>query len=289
MILKQLKFTISDSEYIHISEMLENMGALAVTLTDAEDQPIYEPDLNTIPVWKKSQITALFSPETQLDLIIKNLNIAIYTIEKIEDKAWERVCMDQFHPVCFGKKLWICPSWHEISEPDAVIVSLDPGLAFGTGSHSTTKLCLEWLALHHNEIKNKIIIDYGCGSGILGIAAAKLGAAQVYAVDIDPQALLATQENAVRNQLSLPTLKPEQLEDIQADIIIANILANPLITLAPTLLSHLKPNGHLVLSGILVQQSDDVQKAYQSMINFDSPMIEDEWVRLSGVKNKVEN
>ena len=189
--------------------------------------------------------------------------------------------MDQFHPMRFGEKLWICPSWHEVNDPNAVIVKLDPGLAFGTGSHATTKLCLTWLATH--DLKNKIIIDYGTGSGILAIAAMKLGAKKVYAIDIDTQALQAVEENAKNNNVPIEICTPDKLtKNIKADIILANILANPLIALAPVFLSHLKQDAQIVLSGILVSQIDEVKHAYEPQIIFDTPVVEEEWGRLSG-------
>jgi ribosomal protein L11 methyltransferase len=277
---KQLRFTTLGSEVNSISELLESEEVLSISLLDAEDQPIYEPDPNTLPIWDKTIVTALFSEDKDLTSLIQTLKLEQYSIEKIEDQAWERACMDQFHPMRFGKKLWICPSWHKIAEPDAVIVMLDPGLAFGTGTHATTKLCLEWLA--SENIKNKTIIDYGSGSGILGIAALKLGASKVYAVDIDLQAREATEENAERNNVSLKAYSPAEFSPLKADILIANILANPLIELAPLFLSYLKLNSQIVLSGILPDQIISVQKAYESLIEFNPPFIEEGWVRLTG-------
>ena len=272
MVFQQVRLIIAASEYESLCEMLENMGVLSITLMDAEDNPIFEPDPGTMPIWEKAVVLALFDDKADL----KN-----YPVEIIEDKAWQRECMDQFHPMRFGEKLWICPSWHEVNEPDAVIVKLDPGLAFGTGSHATTKLCLTWLANH--ELKNKIIIDYGTGSGILAIAAMKLGAKKVYAVDIDTQALQAVEENAAQNNVELNICTPDKLaQNIKADIIIANILANPLIALAPVFLSHLNKTGQIVLSGILVSQIALVKHAYEPAIIFDTPVAEDDWGRLSG-------
>ncbi|HEV2614256.1 MAG TPA: 50S ribosomal protein L11 methyltransferase [Gammaproteobacteria bacterium] len=271
MVFQQIRLAISAAEYESVCETLEHLGALSITLMDAEDNPIFEPEPGMQPLWENAIVLALFDEKADL----KN-----YAVEIIEDKNWERECMDQFHPMRFGEKLWICPSWHKINEPDAIIVDLDPGLAFGTGSHATTKLCLTWLATHN--LQNKILIDYGTGSGILAISAMKLGAKKAYAVDIDTQALQAVEENALNNKVELEISTPEHLSVIQADIIIANILANPLIDLAPLLLSHLKQNGQLVLSGILVSQMDDVKHAYEPAINFDTPVVEDDWVRLSG-------
>jgi ribosomal protein L11 methyltransferase len=268
---QQVRFTIPASEYESLCETLEHLGVLSITLMDAEDNPIFEPEPGTMPIWEKAIVLALFDEHTDLK---------DYPVEIIEDKLWQRECMDQFHPIRFGEKLWICPSWHEVNEPNAVIVKLDPGLAFGTGSHATTKLCLTWLA--NNPLKNKIIIDYGTGSGILALAAMKLGAKKVYAVDIDTQALQAVEENAKENNVEIIICTPDNLPHIQADIIIANILANPLITLAPIFLSHLKKNAEIVLSGILFSHIDAVKHAYEPQIIFDTPVVEEDWVRLSG-------
>ncbi len=276
MTFQQIRLTISASEYEAICETLEKLGALSITLMDAEDNPIFEPEPGTQPIWEKAILLALFDDKADL----KN-----YPVEIIEDKAWERECMDQFHPMRFGEKLWICPSWHEINEPNAVIVKLDPGLAFGTGSHPTTKLCLTWLANH--DLTNKIILDYGTGSGILAIAAKKLGAKKVYAVDIDTQALQAVEENAAHNTVDIIACTPDKLPAIQADIIIANILANPLISLAPKILSYLNASGHLILSGILISQLDEVKNAYSREIHFDMPVVDEDWVRLSGTRSSV--
>lgn len=274
MAFQQIRLTIDATEYDSVCETLEQLGALSITLMDAEDNPIFEPEPGTHPVWQKAILIALFDEHTDL----KN-----YAVEIIEDKAWERECMDQFHPMRFGKHLWICPSWHHVDEPDAIVVKLDPGLAFGTGSHPTTKLCLTWLANH--DLRHKILIDYGTGSGILAIAAMKLGAKAVYAVDIDTQALQAVEENARENHVNIITCTPDTLPAVHADILIANILANPLMTLAPTLLSHLNTSGELVLSGILVSQIDDVKNAYEPVIIFDTPHVDEDWVRLSGTRS----
>lgn len=276
MAFQQIRLTIAASEYEAVCETFEKLGALSITLMDAEDNPIFEPEPGTQPIWEKAILLALFD---------QNAHLENYPVEIIEDKMWQRECMDQFHPMRFGEKLWICPSWHEIDEPNAVIVKLDPGLAFGTGSHPTTKLCLTWLANH--DLNNKILLDYGTGSGILAIAAKKLGAKKVYAVDIDTQALQAVEENAAHNTVEITACTPDKLPAIQADIIVANILANPLIALAPHILSHLNKTGALILSGILISQLDDVKQAYASEIIFDMPVVDEEWVRLSGTRASV--
>ncbi|MCL4141317.1 UNVERIFIED_CONTAM: hypothetical protein GTU68_021013 [Idotea baltica] len=191
--------------------------------------------------------------------------------------------MANFHPMCFGEQLWICPSWHQPPEPNAINILLDPGLAFGTGTHPTTALCLNWL--DQAQVKDKVVIDYGCGSGILAIAAALLGAKKVIAVDIDPQALEATQANAKRNGVDIATYLPTDCPTVTADLVIANILAGPLQSLAPTLVQLSKLNADIVLSGILDSQALDVSNVYQAWFNMQAPTQKGEWVRLNGQRH----
>jgi len=288
---QQLECIISSEQAESLMDYLESVGALAITLLDAKDNPIFEPEPGTTPLWQQCKLIALFEKSFSLDVIqqhLKNQFSVHAEITNLADKAWERECMDQFQPMQFGEKLWICPSWHRVPKTDAIVVDLDPGLAFGTGSHPTTRLCLEWLATH--ELHGKTLIDYGCGSGILAIAAVKLGAHTVYATDIDPQALQATQENAARNQLSskqIHTLYPDQLPALQADVLIANILATPLITLASTFSALIKPRGHIALSGILMDQIDEVRKAYQTSFLLDETKTNEGWGLISGVKQNA--
>lgn len=208
-----------------------------------------------------------------------------HKIEQLEDKDWEREWMDNFHPMQFGKRLWICPSWREIPEPDAVNVMLDPGLAFGTGTHPTTSLCLEWL--EGLDLEGKTVVDFGCGSGILAIAAIKLGAAKVIGIDIDPQAILASKDNATRNgvadqiELYLPQDQPEGLI---ADVVVANILAGPLRELSGIITSLVKPQGQLAMSGVLDTQAEDVASYYAEQFDLDAIVEQQEWCRISGKK-----
>ncbi len=269
-----------------ISEALVTAGAISVTLQDAKDQPLYEPPLDTTPLWKKTQVIGLFEEntncsqlETQLQAILAPL--PPYQIQTLEDQEWSRVWMDDFHPKRFGEKIWICPSWQTPPNPQAVNIILDPGLAFGTGTHPTTALCLEWLDTL-SDLSDQIFIDYGCGSGILAITAAQLGAAHVWAVDNDPQALEATQENAKKNKVEkrVSPILPEQLPNIRADGILANILAKPLITLVETFADHLKPNAPLVLSGILKDQTDEVIAAYQPYFTLTEILEKHDWMRI---------
>jgi ribosomal protein L11 methyltransferase len=209
-----------------------------------------------------------------------------HRIEILEDKDWIREWMDSYQPMRFGMRLWICPSWRTPPEPDAVNLMLDPGLAFGTGTHPTTSLCLQWL--DGLDLNGKTVIDFGCGSGILGIAALLLGAKKVFAIDNDPQALLATRDNAQRNGLGeeqIQALLPEQLPaDISADVVIANILAAPLISLASQLHGKLRKGGDIALSGILAEQADAVAVAYEPVIQWQSQVQQEDWIRLAGNK-----
>jgi len=284
----QLKITLSLQDVEKISEMLEENGALSLTYMDAQDQPIYEPPLNnTSPLWDNVTLLALFDEKKDLHRVIStlSLNESSCIIEKIKDQAWERVCVDQFKPMKFGKHLWIIPSWHidESFPENAIKVILDPGLAFGTGSHPTTKLCLSWLAENQESLAGKFLIDYGCGSGILGISALKLGAKIVIGIDIDSQARLASMQNAQLNSVPFHVLTKTELEldkNDKADMIIANILAGPLVQLIDVFFDLLKVNGKLVISGILQEQCEMLIEQYQSKFKFDSQIVEDGWARI---------
>ena len=206
-------------------------------------------------------------------------------IEALEDKDWTRAWMDDFHPMQFGRRLWICPSWREAPEPSAVNVMLDPGLAFGAGTHPTTALCLRWL--DGLDLDGKTVIDFGCGSGILAIAALKLGAQKVIGIDIDPQAIEASIDNATRNQVAerLETYLPEQApQGLQADVVVANILAGPLLELAPLIAQYVKSGGQLVLSGLLEEQALEVREHYSQWFDVDAPEIDQDWARLTAVR-----
>lgn len=275
-----------------ISAALEEAGAASVTFEDAVDQPILEPLPGETPLWDQLIITGLYPAEEDLTALLLSLElqrsdwgITELKLEQLEDRPWVREWMDNFHPMLFGKRLWVYPSWREVPEQatEAVKILLDPGLAFGTGNHPTTALCLEWLDAE--DLKGKTVLDYGCGSGILAIAAAKLGASTIVATDIDPQALEATQENARRNELaatSIVTCLPEDLPAQQYDVVIANILSGPLISLAPTILSYLKPRGRIALSGILAEQGATVAAAYEFALENTQITAKEEWLRLEG-------
>jgi ribosomal protein L11 methyltransferase len=276
-----------------ISEALVSVGAISVTWQDAENQPLYEPPLNSTPIWKQTQVIGLFEENTnssqlqaQLQAVLAPKSLPPCQIQTLADQDWNRVWMDDFHPMQFGERVWICPSWQKPPNPQAVNIFIDPGLAFGTGTHPTTALCLEWLD-GLSDLSDKTFIDYGCGSGILAITAAKLGAKQVWAVDNDPQALQATEDNAKKNQVDkrIHPVFPEKLPNkIKADGILANILANPLITLANTFAMHLKSPAPLVLSGILKEQADEVIAAYSSHFTITEVLEQDDWIRIVACK-----
>ncbi len=288
----QLRFD-SDAEHSEtLEQALVTVGAVAVTLQDNADQSLLEPGPGEQPIWQHTRVTGLFPADCELKTIRKALSEILGSelprdhSEILEDKDWQREWERHYRPMRFGTRLWICPSWTPPPEPDAVNLLLDPGLAFGTGTHPTTALCLRWL--DGQDLQDKTVVDYGCGSGILAIAALLLGAKQVIAVDHDPQALSSTQDNAKRNKIEpskLSVLSPDQLAgELFADMLIANILAGPLIQLRETLMSLLKPNGHLVLSGLLTTQLTQLQEHYQSQVRFSPYEIEEDWVRLSGCK-----
>lgn len=272
-----------------LSDLLSECGANAITLQDNADTPIYEPELGTTPLWNATDVVALFDAETDPDMIINMLThllapeaVPKYRVEAVEDKDWVREWMDNFHPINFGERLWICPSWHTPPDANAVNIMLDPGLAFGTGTHATTALCLNWL--DQADVKDKYVIDYGCGSGILAIAAALLGAKKVIGVDTDPQALEATQANAERNGVEIDTYLPEDCPDDVCDLLLANILAGPLQSLAPRLSSLCKPGAPIVLSGVLDSQAQDVSDCYQQWFDMTPYTLKEEWTRLVGTK-----
>jgi len=286
----QLIFNSTPDGADQLSDYLSECGASAVTFQDNEDQPIYEPEIGTTPLWSATNVIALFEAETDTDNLIEHLTTLLkpaalpsFKIEAIEEKDWVREWMDNFHPMNFGQQLWICPSWHQPPEPNAINIMLDPGLAFGTGTHPTTALCLNWL--DQADVKGKTVIDYGCGSGILAIAAALLGAKKVIGVDIDPQALEATQANAERNNVEIDTYLPEDCPEITADLVIANILAGPLQQLAPTLEALAKNKAEIILSGILESQAKDVSQAYQAWFDMAAPVQKEEWIRLTGQRH----
>ncbi len=265
-------------------------GAVSVSCRDAGDTPILEPAVGTTPVWPRTVVTGLFVATADLDQVIAQLiempafADATFSQGVLAEQNWELAWTNDYGPMCFGENLWVIPSHCEPPRPQAVNILLDPGLAFGSGTHPTTRLCLQWLAVHTPQ--RALVVDYGCGSGILGIAALKLGARHAWMVDNDPQALRATLANAERNGIrpgDLYPAAPEELPPLAADLLIANILARPLIELADTFAELVRPGGQLVLAGLLAGQADVVTAAYAPRFRFVAPVVgEEAWVLLSG-------
>ncbi|CEG55370.1 50S ribosomal protein L11 methyltransferase [Stutzerimonas kunmingensis] len=287
----QIRLAITPDQAEALEDQLLDLGAVSVTFMDAEDQPIFEPDLNTTPLWSHTHLLALFEADTDPDSLLAHLQplrggeLPEHQVEVIEDQDWERSWMDNFQPMRFGRRLWIVPSWHAAPEPDAVNLLLDPGLAFGTGTHPTTALCLEWLDAQ--PLQDQSLLDFGCGSGILAIAGLLLGAEHAVGTDIDTQALDASRDNAERNGIAAERFAlylPEQLPEKAADVVVANILAGPLVSLAPRITALVKPGGRLALSGILAEQAEEVRAAYSDAFELDPTADKDGWVRISGVR-----
>jgi ribosomal protein L11 methyltransferase len=288
----QLSVTTDEQTAPQLADFFTELGAVSVTYLDAEDQPIYEPALNETKIWANTTVVALYEltsePQRIKDAVFAHFAhnpLKHWQAEILADQDWERAWMAHYQPMKFGDKLWVCPTGQEQQQADTVCMTLDPGLAFGTGTHPTTALCLEWLASH--ELTDKIIIDYGCGSGILAVAAVLLGAKQAYAIDIDPQAITATLANAEKNQVvdKISCYLPEQFPVLQADVVLANILAKPLIKLAATISQLVKPHGQLVLSGILTEQAQTVATAYEAEITIDAVVSQQDWCRIDGTKS----
>lgn len=284
----QLTFYSTKEKAEALADLLSEAGASAVTMQDAADQPLYEPPPGATPLWQLTNVVGLFEEGANEEKIVAALkaqwseDFPEYRSEVLEDQDWERVWMEDFKPMQFGERLWIVPSWHEAPVGDAVNILLDPGLAFGTGTHPTTRLCLEWLDAH--DIQGKTVIDYGCGSGILAIAAALLGAESVIGVDNDPQALVASLDNAQRNGVNIQVYLPKEAPESPVDIMLANILAGPLIDLSPRLAGLVKAGGSIALSGILPEQAEAVSQAYSEWFAMQPPVEHDGWIRLEGIK-----
>ncbi len=271
--------------------LLEGLGALSVTMEDAANEPMLEPAPGETPIWSRTRITGLFPEDCDPEQLCQHIKLKLPTssifgleVVHLADQVWERVWLDDFHPMQFGNRLWIAPDGQTPEQPDAITVQLDPGLAFGTGTHPTTALCLNWL--DQAEIEGKTVIDFGCGSGVLSIAALLLGARTVVAIDHDPQALQATADNAEKNRVleGLTILNAKQPLETLADITIANILAATLIELEPLFATRTKKRGEIILSGILEEQANSVIEAFQENFDIQSPTILDGWVLLHGFR-----
>jgi ribosomal protein L11 methyltransferase len=281
-----------------LSDALMEAGALSVSVEDADEgteaeQPLFgEPGMEPAEAaWERSRVVALAATDADHAAIVKDAAAAIglqtmpaYTLRPVEEQDWVRLTQSQFDPIHIGKNIWVVPSWHDAPDPNGLVLELDPGLAFGTGSHPTTRLCMEWLEAH--ALRGLSVLDYGCGSGILAMVAEKLGAALVFGVDIDPQAIESARYNSERNHCDIAYFLPEEFaagsHQQTFDVVVANILSSPLKLMAPMLSSKVRPGGTLVLSGILVRQADEVAAAYAPFIKLSVWAEHDGWVVLSG-------
>lgn len=286
----QAHLTVEKAQAPLIELLFQQLGAISVTLRDAADQPLLEPAPGQAPLWQQTCVSGLFSNDTDSSDLQRRIDQAMpgdsarsLQLETLQDQLWERAWLTEFQPLCCGRRLWICPAGKRpAAAADAVIVDLDPGLAFGTGTHQTTALCLEWLDA--SDLRGRTLIDFGCGSGILAVAALKLGAELVVAVDHDPQALQATTDNAEKNAVSsrLQICHSSQLPALRADILLANILAGTLVQLEPVLASHTRPGGSILLSGILSEQQRTVSLAYAADFELIASRSRDQWLLLEG-------
>ncbi len=275
-----------------VEEALEDAGALAQTLLSGDDSELLEPGVGEHPLWRIVRMAVLFPGETDPETVKHQLAGVLggdppaWAVEWLEPRPWERAWLDDFHPMAFGRRLWIVPSGHRPPLPDgAVAVHLDPGLAFGTGTHETTALCLEWL--DSQPLAGRVVLDYGSGSGVLSVAAAKLGASRVVAVDNDPQARQATAENAARNGVAerVVVAAPGEDDAVTADFVVANILAGTLVRLAPQLMARCRSGGGMALSGILQGQEQAVMEAFAGAVRWMPPRKRGQWLLLAGRRN----
>lgn len=289
MSFKQISINLSSLDAERLSDIFFDLGALSVSVEDEYEgteleQPIFnEPGMDVEKLWEHTKLVALFAENADIEEIVNSAALDFaksfeYELEIVDDQDWVRLTQSQFEPIKVNDKLYIVPSWHSIPDESALGIVLDPGLAFGTGSHATTFMCLDWLVNHITT--NDEVLDYGCGSGILAITAKKLEAKSVQGVDIDPQAMEASGYNAENNQVNVNFYLPDQFVAKQFDVVVANILSNPLRMLAAALSSYVKTNGKLVLSGILDSQIDEMSEIYQQWFDVKVYKIMDGWVSL---------
>jgi ribosomal protein L11 methyltransferase len=275
-----------------VEESCFEFGALAVSYTDQRDDPILEPAPGEFRLWPHSRLQALFPFDTSPEALVMGLahvlhvDAARLTLETLADRVWEREWLRDFHPMCFGRRLWVAPHHSHVHTTGAVIVRLDPGLAFGTGTHATTAMCLAWLDEHAGA--GHVVIDYGCGSGILAVAATRLGAREAHAFDIDPQALTATRDNAAANEVEarVHVIEDESRLPAGADLLLANILCGPLCELAPRFAALTRPGGRIVLAGLLASQADEVTRAHAPWFDISPFAMRDGWTALTGVRKE---
>ena len=301
----QLNLPTREAEQARYERALEDVGALAISLQDAhldaaDEQAIFEPGVGEIPLWDEMVLTALFPADTDalvllaaLDAFDAELDWSKVRFETVEDQDWERAWLDQFQPMRFGNRTWIVPWNHDLPNdadtPDAAVVRLDPGLAFGSGTHPTTSLCLQWLdtLADAGELQGRAVLDFGCGSGILALAALKLGAGSAVGVDNDPQAIIATADNAARNGETIATYLPQDEPVTQYPIVVANILASALDALAEALARRTAAGGRIAMSGILAGQEDELLERFAPWFDALAVTQEDDWMRIDGVRNST--
>ena len=301
----QLNLPTREAEQARYERALEDVGALAISLQDAhldaaDEQAIFEPGVGEIPLWDEMVLTALFPADTDalvllaaLDAFDAELDWSKVRFETVEVQDWERAWLDQFEPMRFGMRTWIVPWNHDLPNdadtPDAAVVRLDPGLAFGSGTHPTTSLCLQWLdtLADASELQGRAVLDFGCGSGILALAALKLGAGSAVGVDNDPQAITATADNAARNGETIATYLPQDEPVTQYPIVVANILASALDALAEALATRTAAGGRIAMSGILAGQEDELLERFAPWFDALAVTQEDDWMRIDGVRNST--
>ena len=290
---QSLRITVNAKHAEALSDALMELGALSVSLEDAaagtvDESPLFgEPDHPDAGLWEICTVVALLEQQAEPAILLGVAadragltQVPTFTCEPVAEQDWVRLTQSQFEPIRISRRLWIVPTWHHAPDPAALNIQLDPGLAFGTGSHPTTRLCLRWLDAHIQG--GEAVLDYGCGSGILAIAASELGAARVWGVDIDPQAVESARYNALQNKVNADFHLPEHAPKQQADIVLANILTNPLKAMAPLLSGLVRPGGSIVLSGILDAQAGEVEAVYSTWFDFEAPALDEGWCLLAG-------
>ncbi len=284
----KLRFKVRDHDVAALEDLLEDTGALAVSCAGHDDTPVFDAqDGSEPPLWPLCEVEGLFPADADTQVVLarcaaEGIVSTAVRCEPVGDQDWQHVWRDQFQPLCFGGELWVCPSWHRPPADAALVITLDPGMAFGTGTHPTTGLCLEWL-VQRAAVADKRVLDFGCGSGILALAAARLGAQRIVAVDIDPAACEVARENAARNDCArLEIMRPDELGDARFDIIVANLLLKPILALRDTFAARLAPGGAIALSGLLGSQVDAVRAAYASVFDLTTTELRGEWALLGG-------
>jgi ribosomal protein L11 methyltransferase len=276
-----------------VEEACLEFGAVAVSYTDLRDDAILEPAPGEFRLWPHSKLQALFPFDTSVEELIAGLSHVLRVersqlqVQTLADKVWEREWLRDFHPMCFGRRLWVAPHHAHVHTEGAIVVKLDPGLAFGTGTHATTAMCLAWLDEHAAE--GQVAIDYGCGSGVLAVAATKLGAREAYAFDIDPQALIATRDNAAANDVAdrVHVVADDAALPAGSDLVMANILCGPLCELAPWFARLVRPGGRIVLAGLLSSQTDEVTRAHAPWFDVSTFASRDGWTALTGTRRQA--